>query len=251
MSPFLKDGAKIPDFNHYYNTALNITTADYLQRREKQSLPLLCFENVLSGMYYYADHGEDQSMHGGKEDENGSNLFLVGKGDKLREFRSHYMIRLGLDPNHHLQSPCASRDSASILILPRRPENSRGSGWYEDKLIAELQKILPDEKVIVPDYEKYNIKAQIELASTVKILVSMGGGASYLAWFLAPGASALLLKRNCRVNDGFIWDNLSYVRKEYFNATDCKSVPEVFDYAEMAKSVEGLIQHYNRRFCEE
>ncbi|CAJ1945177.1 unnamed protein product [Cylindrotheca closterium] len=251
MAPFLKDGDKLTAFQYYFKTAMNMSTAHYRQRREKQSLPLLCFENVLSGMYYYADHGEDPTLHGGKENENGSNLFLVGKGDKVREFRNQYMIRLGLDPNRHLQRPCASRDSASIVVIPRRPETSRQSGWYDEKLIAELQKILPDEKVAVDDYSTYTVKAQVELISKAKVLVSMGGGASYLAWFLGPGASALFLKRRCKVNDGFIWDNLPYIRKEYFNATDCTAVPEVFDYAEMAKSVAGLIQHYNRRFCED
>lgn len=251
MNPFLRDGVHISAFSHYYKTALNFTTADIQQMRENQSFPLLCFENVLSGMYYYADHGEDQTLHGGKENENGSNLFLVGKGDKLREFRNQYMIRLGLDPNRHLRISCGPRDSASILILARPPETNRGSGWYEDKLIAELQKILPNETVTVVDYATHNIKAQVELASTAKVLVSMGGGASYLAWFLAPGASALFLKRNCKVLDGFIWDNLSYIRKEYFNAIDCKADPEVFDYVEMAKSAEGMIQNHNRRFCEE
>lgn len=120
----------------------------------------------------------------------------------------------------------------------RHPTSTnRGSGWYEANLVEELKKTLPNEKIALVDYSIHDIKA--------KILVSMGGGASYLAFFLTPGASALLLKRRCKVHDSFLFDNIPYIRKEYFDASNCTSDLEVFDYVKMAKSVQRSIQHYN------
>jgi hypothetical protein len=255
FDPFLKGPVGRPFhvkaiFRNYYKTALNISTKQHQQMKlNPSSLPLLCFENVVSGLYYYSDHGEDPSRH-----NEGFNTFLTGSGDKLLEFRNQYMIRLGLDPDRHLSKQLCQVgvEPASILIIPRRPETNRISGWHEDKLIAELQKTLPNENVTVVDFSIHDMRAQVKLASTAKVLVSMAGGASYLAWFLAPGASALLLKRMGILNDAFIWENLPYIKKEYFTASDSAfDTEEVFDYVKMGKSVDRLVQNYNRRFCEE
>ncbi|KAL3936866.1 MAG: hypothetical protein SGBAC_007904 [Bacillariaceae sp.] len=259
MDPFLQEGVIEPPyhvnglFNVYYKTAMKVSTEEHQQMKRNNSLPLLCFENVLSGMYYYPDHGEDLTSHGNRENEAGSNILHAGTGDKFLEFRNQYMTRLGLDPNRHLtNAACQVVDkNAAIIILPRRPESNRGSGWYEANLVEELKKTLPNEKVALVDYSIHDVKAQVDMASTAKILVSMGGGASYLAFFLTPGASALLLKRRCKVHDSFLFDNIPYIRKEYFDASNCTSDLEVFDYVKMAKSIQRSIQHYKRRFCED
>lgn len=257
MDPFLK-GVGIPFhqtsvFNSYYKASLNISTDQHKQMKRSQSLPLLCFENVLSGVYYYSDHGEDQTMHGGREDKAGSNIFLTGSGDKLWEFRNEYMKRLGMDPNRHLsmKSCEATSELASIIIVPRRPGENRSSGWNEEKLIRELKKTLPGEHITVLDFSIHDVKAQVGLASTAKIVVSMGGGAAYLAWFLPPGASLVMLKRNAKVSDGFIWDNIPYIKREYVNASEAKLVKEeFFDYLQIAKIVESSIKHYQQRYCD-
>ncbi|CAJ1945176.1 unnamed protein product [Cylindrotheca closterium] len=256
FDPFLKGPVGTPFhvkgiFRNYYKAALDISAKQHQQMKlNPSSLPLLCFENVLSGLYYYADHGEDPARHG-----DGFNTFLTGSGDKLLEFRDQYMIRLGLDPNRHLSNRLCQVgvESASILIVPRRPDSNRISGWHDDKLIAELQKTLPNENVTVVDFSIHGTRAQVKLASTAKVLVSMAGGASYLAWFLAPGASALVLKRWGTLNDAFIWENFPYIKKSYFSATSDSAsnrTEEVFDYVNMSKSVEHLVQSYDRRFCE-
>ncbi|CAJ1934485.1 unnamed protein product [Cylindrotheca closterium] len=257
MDPFLRRGEIEPPyhvnglFNVYYKTAMKLSAEEHQQMKQNKSIPLLCFENVLSGMYYYPDHGEDRTSHGNRENEAGSNILHTGSGDKFLEFRNQYMIRLGVDPGRHLTNGAcqAAGQTPSIIILARRPESHGGNGWYEENLVEELEKTLPNEKVTIVDYSIHDIKAQIGMASTAKILVSMGGGASYLAFFLAPGTSALLLKRRCKVHDSFLFDNIPYIRKEYFDASNCTSDLEVFDYVEMAKSVRRSIQHYNRRFC--
>jgi len=259
MDPFLRQGEIEPPyhvnglFNVYYKTAMKISTEEHQQMKRNKTLPLLCFENVLSGLYYYPDHGEDRTSHGNRENEAGSDILHTGSGDKFLEFRNQYMTRLGIDPDRHLtKGACqGAEQTASIVILTRRPESNRASGWYEGNLVEELKKTLPNEKLTIVDYSIHDVKAQVDMASTAKILVSMGGGASYLAFFLAPGASALLLKRRCKVHDSNIFDNIPYIRKEYFDASNCTSDLEVFDYVQMAKSVQRAIEHYNRRFCED
>jgi len=128
--PWTKNGAASPPDN---NDNPNTTTT---------KLPLLCFENVLSGQYWMSDHGEDVTQHGlvHENDDDGPNLHWAARADVLYQFRNDFLRRLGRSPQYdgQLRRGCAGtrnnesdnnnnnettkqQQHPSVLILPRLP----------------------------------------------------------------------------------------------------------------------------------
>ncbi|KAL3906630.1 MAG: hypothetical protein SGILL_009191, partial [Bacillariaceae sp.] len=255
MDPFLQNAIEKPShltgaFRQYYMSALGISKESYTDLEGKQTLPLLCFENMVSGIYYYTDHGEDPNLHGLQEDKGGTNMRLIGSADTILDFRNQYLERLGLDPNAHLTRSCKTKvgeANPSIVIIPRRVETSRASGWNESELVERLQESLPNDPVTVLDFSKHDLIDQLQLTVNSKVLVTMTGGASYLSWFLPAGATAVLITRKHKVNDGYIYDNLPFIRKEYVYG-NVTADPEEFDFAEIAKSVKRGVSDYDDRY---
>jgi hypothetical protein len=215
---------------------------------------LLCFENVLSGLYFLSDHGEDPNFHSAK-DWLGPNNFNVGRGDDIFEFRRAYMHRLGMDENMDLEyHTCQALLNAtkpladSVVILPRSA-GSRGFWWDEKKLLSKLN--LPKHVVREMDFS-LSMREQVQLVARAKVVISMVGGASYISWFLPPGSSLILLSRRevdgtLQVNDAHIYDNIPHFRTIYFQYMNVLNVTgeHVYDWSYVTGEIRIAMKRYD------
>jgi len=216
---------------------------------------ILCFENVLSGLYFLSDHGEDPNFHHAK-DRFGPNNFHVGRGDDIMEFRQAYMHRLGLDDNmdlyyhtcHHLLHSPSHLAPNSVLIIPRSA-GSRGFWWNHEKLISEIKLI--ENSVREMDF-KLSMKEQVQLVAQAKVIISMVGGASYISWFLPPGATLMLLARveadgELQMNDAHIYDNIPYFHTIYVGHTQLveETAEHDYDWGYIRDEVYRAIKRYD------
>eukprot|EP00978_Attheya_sp_CCMP212_P015528 scaffold40029_cov58-Attheya_sp.AAC.3 len=207
----LKNSAGSGHFPTYFDSQTHSSAHKKVQE------DCLCFENLLSGRYYHTDHGQDESLHGW---EDAFNPFLVGRGDMLRDFRSAYMTRAGLDPLHLVtekERHANPTSHPSILILPRKSGGgAKHSGtWNHDSLVTYLGDCLRRENIHdtlrVLDVESVSMIHQIHQANSAKVMVSMRGGASLLSLFLPSSASIILLDRDQHRYDDMVYDNIPWL----------------------------------------
>lgn len=239
------------EFHTYYRNTMP-------QQADENSV--VCFQNVLSGRYLLADHGEDENFHGHKP-ELGTNSYFVAKGDLLLDFRNDYMQRLGVgedfDLHYHCQEcPTPSDENkvmgTDVLIIPR-PENSFGGGWNEDLLLTLMKEgCLGEGRTFrVLDARQMTMVEQVQAAASAKVMISMVGGASLLSWFLPPGGTSILLQRGGKTLDSHVFDNLAYLNTHVTAHTESSNGPKgekfpnfKFDYNDMCRQAKRGIEQY-------
>jgi hypothetical protein len=250
-----EDVLRYGNFFHYFDSLSNGGDGEN---------SLLCFENVLSGLYFLSDHGEDPSFHDALDGTVGfyrryySNHIQIGRGDGFWEFRQAYMHRLGMDENIDLQYHTCRQLVAketefladSIVVIPRELEDgSRHYWWNRTKLLDAMN--VPVRVVRELDYRALSMKEQVQLVAQAQVLISMVGGASYISWFLPPGATLMLLARfeygEIRVNDAHIYDNIPYFHKRYFRPVQVydETGEHVYDWRNIGEEVHMAMSRYD------
>jgi len=224
------------DFLRYYN---RITREAQGTRKRGDPPPLLCFQNVLSGHYGFADHGEDPDHHGNNPWV--ENTGWHAKSDLITDFRHDLVRHFGFSPHVDLEAqghpsvPCSNNTvesttttstlppttslngtpAAAFLIVPRAPGERGKPGWNHTLLIQELltqhKPLMEKNPVEVLDYRGISMKEQIARFAKAKVAISMVGGSALFGLLLPVGGTMIVLERWGRFVDRHLWDYVQHI----------------------------------------
>lgn len=219
------------------------------------SIPtLLCFENVLSGLYLFSDHGEDPDFHG--HDGKNSNPFFLSKGDVFFRFRQAYMRRAGLDEDLDLQyHTCDHKHRTGSIVIIARNSPGEAFWWNVTKLTHAAEKNKKFQSLLATmnitylglDGQFSKMKEQVQIAAQAKVLVSMAGGASLISWFLPPGSTALLLQRHGGASlDSMVYSNIPYFHAKYVNFMSSEGKECIYDWDSLIDEILDALERYDK-----
>mmetsp|Transcript_21196 Transcript_21196/g.30374 ORF Transcript_21196/g.30374 Transcript_21196/m.30374 type:complete len:190 (+) Transcript_21196:638-1207(+) len=168
-----------------------------------------CFQHVVIGTGYLTDHCRDETMHGK------NNVFSpcnYGLGPIFKDF--HYYIR------KRMQSQVVYNDKEQRRILAIFESHK---GLIRMSEVANIaQKTAQMYHLGYEEYHNftdYDIPSQMKIVSRAQVVLLSPGSLSFLAFFLRPGSTMILLYTQYKY-DAHLWPHVTHL-KIHFICADC------------------------------
>ena len=179
-----------------------------------------CFRNVIIGTGPLTDHCRDETVHGREPVNPDCNH---GGAQVFKEFYCNVLRRMKKDPPKKVMN--------QLLVIKEGPRFSRSMSEIVVKVIDTMglgtYNISFTEIV---DISRRTVEEQVDVLEGAKVVICPVGSISFLAFFLRPGATLVLLYEN-EALDHNLFSHFGHIRVVYIRTIDLNEFETTLRYA--------------------
>ena len=186
---------------------------------------LHCFDQVIAGIGSLSDHCDDPTIHGRKEQQEGSHICNSGVGASFWRFRNYMFRALGAkekvlgDLRIVIQTDHSAKRKYHCLSVARQLVGLDGRTVGNMRIIVDLYNLTSS-----------SLKEQAEKLSEAAVFITGGGGGSFSLLFQPRWSTAIVLLGSDNItHDSNFYPHLGYVQVKY--------VPNTCSYSNLEELV--------------